>query len=152
MLFVDVPLSRIICIKLVRVSLFYVHSCPSCDGTPTRYEDLCGLGFQYTLADPSVRTFNRDVEAGSADDNTKFHPWRAPGTAPVLNSCGVAGGTHNHPCVVLRFVQEHRHSTEATCQPLLKTHLRFALQTDRYSQDGAMYPGDWNGGASHPGP
>ena len=71
--------------------------CPSCDGTPTRYQDLCGNGFNFTLSNPQARTFNRDAEPGSDADNTKHHPWRAPGSAPVLDVCGVAGGTHNHP-------------------------------------------------------
>ena len=29
---------------------------------------------------------------GSADDIWKFNPWRAPGKAPVFDSCGMAGG------------------------------------------------------------
>jgi hypothetical protein len=31
--------------------------------------------------------------ANEATDWTKFHPWRAPGNAPVYDSCGVAGAS-----------------------------------------------------------
>eukprot|EP00937_MAST-01D_sp_MAST-1D-sp2_P003434 g3434.t1 len=92
--------------------------CATCDGTPTKFKDLCGSKAEYTISDPAQRTFNRAATAGSAEDWSRFHPWRAPGSAPVLDACGVAGGTHN----------------------------------GHYSTDGAMYPGDWDGGASHPGP
>ena len=92
--------------------------CKACDGTPTKFQDLCGANASFTLSDPQLRTFNRATPAGDANDWSRWHPWRAPGSAPVIDACGVAGGSHNHP----------------------------------YSTDGAMYPGDWNGGASHPGP
>ena len=42
------------------------------------------------------RTVNTDVECGAADDWYYFSPWRAPGSAPVMDSCGVAGG-HQPP-------------------------------------------------------
>jgi len=92
--------------------------CKHCDGTPTKQKDLCGLGFNYTISDPTKRTFNRATTAGTDKDWTRYHPWRAPGSAPILNPCGVAGGTHNGD----------------------------------YNTDGAMYPGDWDSGASHRGP
>jgi len=38
------------------------------------------------------RTLNRNVTAGSAEDWTRFNPWRAPGHAPVYDPCGRAGG------------------------------------------------------------
>jgi hypothetical protein len=36
---------------------------------------------------------NRNVTAGSELDIYKHNPWRAPGSAPVIDSCGLAGGT-----------------------------------------------------------
>jgi len=45
-----------------------------------------------TLNEPQLRTLNRKAAAGSAEDIYRFNPWRAPGFAPVLDSCGVAGG------------------------------------------------------------
>lgn len=90
--------------------------CSTCDGTPTKFKDLCGSGTEFTLADPQYRTFDRDIEAGSAQDWSRHHPWRSPGNAPVLDPCGMAGGSPGS-----------------------------------FSSDGAMYPGDWNHGASHVG-
>ena len=35
---------------------------------------------------------------GSDKDWTKFNPWRAPGSAPVFDACGIAAGsTHKTP-------------------------------------------------------
>ena len=47
-----------------------------------------------TLNDPRLLTVNRRVVPGSAGDWTRHNPWRAPGRAPVLDSCGMAGGWH----------------------------------------------------------
>ena len=61
-----------------------------------------------TICDPALRTYGRvgggsgpgsapglgDWPAcGSAEDKWRSTPWRAPGTAPVLDACGMAGGT-----------------------------------------------------------
>ena len=45
-----------------------------------------------TINDPKLRTYNRNVTAGSDADIYKHNPWRAPGFAPVFDSCGMAGG------------------------------------------------------------
>lgn len=42
---------------------------------------------------PKYRTTNIDGEWGGISDIWKFNPWRAPGTAPVFDPCGMAGGT-----------------------------------------------------------
>ena len=39
-------------------------------------------------------TLNIDVDEGSVEDSYRFNPWRAPGSAPVVDSCGVAGGEY----------------------------------------------------------
>ena len=71
--------------------------CAECDGgskggsNPNR-ADRCGRGMKATNNDPAFRTINRDVEAFSAEDWTRFNPWRAPGSAPVFDACGRAGG------------------------------------------------------------
>lgn len=36
---------------------------------------------------------NVNAVAGSAEDVFRFNPWRAPGAAPVQDSCGIAGGS-----------------------------------------------------------
>jgi len=67
--------------------------CPTCDGTNGRVQiDLCGLGEKATINDPQLRTVNRRAEAGSVYDIYKHNPWRAPGSAPVADACGLAGG------------------------------------------------------------
>ena len=75
--------------------------CKECDGgskggSNPNAKDRCGSGMNATLNDPKYRTLNRHVPAGSADDWTKFNPWRAPGNAPVFDACGRAGGSA-HP-------------------------------------------------------
>jgi len=45
-----------------------------------------------TICDPKLRTVNTNAECGSEEDFYYFAPWRAPGTAPVIDACGVAGG------------------------------------------------------------
>ena len=45
-----------------------------------------------TINDPLHRTTNRGAKAGSDDDWTRFNPWRSPGSAPVYDACGRAGG------------------------------------------------------------
>lgn len=66
--------------------------CTNCTGdTKHPFGNLCGSTKQPTLADPSLRTFNRRGR-DPLGDWTKYHPWRAPGSAPVLDACGVAGG------------------------------------------------------------
>ena len=37
---------------------------------------------------------NIDAECGSPEDATYYAPWRYPGAAPVIDSCGVAGGVY----------------------------------------------------------
>jgi len=41
---------------------------------------------------PKYRTVNLNSTPGGIDDIWKFNPWRAPGKAPVADSCGMAGG------------------------------------------------------------
>lgn len=45
-----------------------------------------------TICDPMERTVNTAAECGSPDDYFFHSPWRAPGFAPVIDSCGTAGG------------------------------------------------------------
>eukprot|EP00090_Calanus_glacialis_P028498 TRINITY_DN45762_c0_g1_i1.p1 TRINITY_DN45762_c0_g1~~TRINITY_DN45762_c0_g1_i1.p1 ORF type:complete len:389 (+),score=86.00 TRINITY_DN45762_c0_g1_i1:65-1168(+) len=68
--------------------------CPSCDSVNGRQQvDLCGLGKKATINDPELRTVNREAVAGSIYDIYKHNPWRAPGSAPTVDACGLAGGT-----------------------------------------------------------
>ena len=67
--------------------------CPSCDSVSGRRQvDLCGLGWKATLP-VEFRTVNIDSVPDSDQDIYKHNPWRSPGTAPVVDACGLAGGT-----------------------------------------------------------
>lgn len=46
------------------------------------------------ICDSQHRTLNTAAPCGSEQDWTKHNPWRAPGSAPVYDACGKAGG-HN---------------------------------------------------------
>ena len=70
--------------------------CKECDGGSAgganpNGKDRCNSGMNATI-DPKYRTLNRAVPAGSAEDWTRFNPWRSPGNAPVFDPCGRAGG------------------------------------------------------------
>jgi hypothetical protein len=49
-----------------------------------------------TICDSKHRTININATCGGEDDWYFYSPWRAPGAAPVMDSCGVAGG-HQPP-------------------------------------------------------
>ena len=77
--------------------------CDACDGgqdgeggTNPNLKDRCpGVNPDRktaTINNPLHRTFNRGAVAGSDADWTRFNPWRAPGSAPVFDPCGRAGG------------------------------------------------------------
>lgn len=68
--------------------------CPTCDNESGRRQvDLCGLGKKQTLTDPKYWSVGRDAIPGSDMDIYKHNPWRAPGSAPVMDACGLAGGS-----------------------------------------------------------
>jgi len=70
--------------------------CPTCDNASGRRQiDLCGKGKNQTLTDPKYWSVNRDAEPFSEFDIYKHNPWRAPGSAPVMDACGLAGGTYS---------------------------------------------------------
>jgi hypothetical protein len=70
--------------------------CPTCDNASGRRQvDLCGLGKKQTLTDPKYWSVNRDAPPGSDLDIYKHNPWRAPGAAPVMDACGLAGGSYS---------------------------------------------------------
>jgi len=47
-----------------------------------------------TVCDKRLRTINTNAECGAPDDYWYYTPWRYPGIAPVIDSCGTAGGRH----------------------------------------------------------
>ena len=77
--------------------------CEKCDGNGQRYPswDHCpgtpkpAAFLDGTYLDKKWWTANQNATPGSFDDIWRFHPWRAPGHAPVFDACGMAGGvTH----------------------------------------------------------
>ena len=67
--------------------------CAVCDHLSGRRQvDLCGSGKPRAI-DPRYRTLNRNATPGSDLDIYRHNPWAAPGTAPVADACGLAGGT-----------------------------------------------------------
>ena len=70
--------------------------CPSCEPTnemcpgPShagKNTDFCGNGMKPTLPD-EFRSYNLKAKNGTKGDKWMSTPWRAPGTAPVLDACG----------------------------------------------------------------
>eukprot|EP00656_Telonema_subtile_P001283 TRINITY_DN10590_c0_g4_i1.p1 TRINITY_DN10590_c0_g4~~TRINITY_DN10590_c0_g4_i1.p1 ORF type:complete len:434 (+),score=70.86 TRINITY_DN10590_c0_g4_i1:45-1346(+) len=49
-------------------------------------------GQKATICNSSLRTANTQAECGSPEDYYFYSPWRAPGSAPVIDACGMAGG------------------------------------------------------------
>ena len=66
------------------------------------HTDKAGFRKSYcnqTLAKPwtlprEAWTMNVHAEEGSAADSYRYNPWRAPGSAPVVDPCGQAGGKY----------------------------------------------------------
>jgi len=52
----------------------------------------CANPGKATICESDQRTMNIHAKCGSPEDIYQLSPWRAPGTAPVLDSCGAAGG------------------------------------------------------------
>lgn len=78
--------------------------CKECDGEsrgPAKYYPnmlhkfpICKNNTAHaTICDPKLRTVNTAAKCGATDDWYYYSPWRAPGSAPVLDPCGMAGGT-----------------------------------------------------------
>lgn len=68
------------------------HHIDSGTGKPVQQEPICANALNATVCDPNQRTVNRGAECGAPDDFYFYSPWRRPGSAPVIDSCGTAGG------------------------------------------------------------
>lgn len=53
---------------------------------------ICKNPLNATICDPKLRTVNTGAECGGPDDYFFYSPWRRPGSAPVIDACGTAGG------------------------------------------------------------
>jgi len=67
--------------------------CPTCDhASGRRQTDLCGNGMKPTN-NGVARSLNLDATPNAPNDIYRHNPWRSPGSAPVADVCGFAGGT-----------------------------------------------------------
>jgi len=67
-----------------------------CKGNCRRKMNQCNsnkFATKPALCHPDLRTYNVNASCGGPTDWYQFAPWRAPGHAPVFDSCGMAGGT-----------------------------------------------------------
>lgn len=53
---------------------------------------ICSKPLSATVCAPDQRTVNTQAECGGDDDYFYYSPWRRPGSAPVIDACGTAGG------------------------------------------------------------
>lgn len=70
-----------------------------------------------TICDPSLRTVNTNAVCGSDQDYYYYAPWRAPGTAPVIDACGVAGG--RLPEQGTRYITRFRSSSSSSSSTIV---------------------------------
>lgn len=59
--------------------------CPSCGGVASGFNG-CGKDQGNETLPPAMKTYNKKSE------KCGINPWCAPGSAPIMNPCGVAGG------------------------------------------------------------
>ena len=68
--------------------------CETCTGIGSHTDkSLCPNPKAIATLPVHAWTMNRGVKPGSVNDSYRFNPWRAPGSAPVNDACGMAGGT-----------------------------------------------------------
>ena len=75
--------------------------CKTCTGNGSRIPnfDHCPSLPKPPLSaqlDAQYRTTNLKTKPGSIQDFWRFNPWRSPGNAPVMDPCGMAGGSPTH--------------------------------------------------------
>lgn len=63
----------------------------------------CTNPMNATNNNPYYRTMNLNATALSKEDTTRWNPWRAPGRAPLYDSCGMAGGAPSWRKTALSF-------------------------------------------------
>jgi hypothetical protein len=73
--------------------MLHINSCIGCKACVQTFNTFpylgsaCGLKEAPDTLPAAARTIN------ATEDFTKNHPWRSPGAAPVLDSCGLSGGS-----------------------------------------------------------
>lgn len=71
--------------------------CPACSsaGKSLYPKPYCSNPLEPTNNDPATRSWD-PLGQSKHGDFTRYNPWRRPGTAPVVDPCGVASG-YEHP-------------------------------------------------------
>jgi len=57
-------------------------------------KSYCGNPSTKSVLPKEYWTLNIHAEDGAVNDSYRFNPWRAPGSAPVVDPCGQAGGKY----------------------------------------------------------
>eukprot|EP00746_Dinoflagellata_sp_MGD_P036263 gnl/MRDRNA2_/MRDRNA2_18697_c0_seq1.p1 gnl/MRDRNA2_/MRDRNA2_18697_c0~~gnl/MRDRNA2_/MRDRNA2_18697_c0_seq1.p1 ORF type:complete len:485 (+),score=83.95 gnl/MRDRNA2_/MRDRNA2_18697_c0_seq1:68-1522(+) len=97
--------------------------CSNCteDNDPAHFLNHVGCK-EPTINDPQIRTFNIDNQ-DPVGDWTKAHPWRAPGSAPVLDACGLAGGSTKNNDAAGGFAPPgHKQGDKGSALPIQAMH------------------------------
>lgn len=68
------------------------EKCSDAPGAARAKHDLCNSGLKATICDPRMRTYNMNATCNGPEDILRWSPWRYPGSAPVDDPCGKAGG------------------------------------------------------------
>eukprot|EP01065_Artemidia_motanka_P022808 TRINITY_DN269_c2_g1_i1.p1 TRINITY_DN269_c2_g1~~TRINITY_DN269_c2_g1_i1.p1 ORF type:complete len:539 (+),score=158.47 TRINITY_DN269_c2_g1_i1:54-1619(+) len=130
--------------------------CDVCDGSTrgpipdrppmNRKMPACNKTVEATLCDRELRTVNVDVECGAWNDWYYYSPWRAPGSAPVFDSCGMAGGTP----LAGGYGAVYRNTSHAVQGDLGSKKLQ-PLRSGTVWQAGGSYEVSWTVQANHGG-
>jgi len=102
-----------------------------------------------TICDPAQRTVNTAAKCGSPEDFYFYSPWRAPGYAPVIDSCGSAGGRLPGQGAG-GYGAEYVNTTHAKIGDLGSVSLP-GRDTGVTWEAGAMYQVAWTSQANHGG-
>jgi len=95
---------------------------------------------------PKYRTVNLNAAPGSVNDIWKYNPWRAPGKAPIADSCGMAGGNTYEV-----FNAGAYNTTRYAKQGDLGTHVLPPRPSGTVWQRGTVAKARWQLTASHAG-
>ena len=80
------------------------------------FRKYCDSPQEPTVNDPAYLTYSKKLplveraavllEGGDPDNWTRYHPWRAPGTAITYDACGLSGGSYRNNDAAAGFGKE----------------------------------------------
>lgn len=95
-------------------------------------------GKKPTICQSSLRTVNTQAKCGSPDDVYYWSPWRAPGAAPVIDSC---------ERTLLHFLLYVVHRGQAAIFPFSRPRFLHCAENSAGGSAGGRFPGMGIGGA-----